>query len=66
MLNTCQAQRDLIRQSVLHNIRIDGRKNSTKRTPIIKTDVIAHLPGSSYIYLEYENISIYTGIKIKI
>jgi exosome complex RNA-binding protein Rrp42 (RNase PH superfamily) len=56
MLNTCQAQRDLIRQSILHNIRIDGRKNSTKRTPIIKTDVIAHLPGSSYIYLEYENI----------
>lgn len=56
MLNTCQAQRDLIRQLIMHNIRIDGRKNSTKRMPMIKTDVIAHLPGSSYIYLEYENI----------
>lgn len=37
-----------------------------KRSPNVKTNVIAHLPGSSYVNLEYENVEIYTGIKIKI
>ncbi len=53
MLNTCLAQSQFIKQSIAHNIRIDGRNSQTRRTPIIKTDVIAHLPGSSYVYLEY-------------
>lgn len=56
MLNTCESQKKFIKQSVLHNIRIDGRRNNSKRVPIIQKDVISHLPGSSYLYMEYENI----------
>lgn len=66
MLNTCQAQRDFIRQSIMANIRLDGRKNNSRRTPTVKKEVIAHLPGSSYVYIEYENVEIYTGVKINL
>ena len=50
MLNTCPAQIEFIRQSIVHNVRVDGRRNTTRRIPIIKTDVITHLAGSSYTY----------------
>lgn len=66
MLNTCPAQIEFIRQSIVHNVRVDGRRNTTRRIPIIKTDVITHLAGSSYTYFEYENVEVYTGIKIKV
>ena len=45
------AQTQFIKQSILHNIRVDGRNNWKRRTPTIKTNVLPHLPGSSYVYL---------------
>jgi exosome complex RNA-binding protein Rrp42 (RNase PH superfamily) len=53
MLQCCSAQREFIKQSITHNIRIDGRNTQTRRSLVIKSDVITHLPGSSYIYLMY-------------
>lgn len=65
LLASSPAQTQFIKQAVLHNLRIDGRTNWAKRTPLITTDVLPHLPGSSYAYLQHENIEIYTGIKLK-
>lgn len=32
---------------------MDGRNNLMHRNPIVKTSVITHLPGSSYVSMEY-------------
>ena len=56
LIGTSPAQTQLIKQSIVHNIRVDGRKNWARRTPVVKTGVLPHLPGSSYIYLLHENI----------
>lgn len=56
MLNSCQAERDFIKQSIMNNIRVDGRRNTGRRSLVIKKEVISHLPGSSYVYIEYENV----------
>ena len=65
LISSSPAQAQMIKQSIAHNIRVDGRKNWERRTPVIKTGVLPHLPGSSYTYLHHENIEIYTGIKLK-
>ena len=60
------AQSHFIRQSLTHNIRIDGRTNLTKRKPTTKLNVLPHLIGSSYIFYEYEHVEVYTGVKLKL
>ena len=66
LIRNCEAQKTFIQSGISQNIRVDGRKNHQRRHPTIKNGVLHHLLASSYLFIEYENVKIYAGVKLKI
>ena len=59
-------QHELVLSAIKFGKRIDGRTPTEARNTIIKTNILPHLPGSSYGCIQYENMEVYVGVKAKV